>query len=86
MYKRQIGIYEAHMKIPKEINYKLLNSGDIVLGKVKNLNKKSKRIFLKWQETIQGAVIAFDPRSGAVRAMTGGTNFRRFKFNRAVQA
>tara|TARA_Y100000588_G_scaffold393385_1_gene509150 strand:+ start:692 stop:2881 length:2190 start_codon:yes stop_codon:yes gene_type:complete len=81
-----IGIYEAHMKIPKEINYKLLNSGDIVLGKVKNLNKKSKRIFLKWQETIQGAVIAFDPRSGAVRAMTGGTNFRRFKFNRAVQA
>ena len=81
-----IGIYEAHMKIPKKINYKLLNTGDIVLGKVKKMNKKSKRIFLKWEETIQGAVIAFDPRSGAVRAMTGGTNFRRFKFNRAVQA
>ena len=81
-----IGIYEAHMDIPKKINYKLLNAGDIVLGKVQKLNKKSKKVFLKWQETIQGAVIAFDPRSGAVRAMTGGTNFRRFKFNRAVQA
>ena len=44
-----IGIYEAHMKIPKKINYKLLNTGDIVLGKVKNMNKKSKRIFLKWE-------------------------------------
>ncbi len=81
-----LGIYEAHMDIPKKINYKLLNAGDIVLGKVQKLNKKSKKVFLKWQETIQGAVIAFDPRTGAVRAMTGGTNFRRFKFNRAVQA
>ena len=81
-----IGIYEAHMNIPEKINYKLLNTGDIILGKVKKLNKKSKKIFLKWEETIQGAVVAFDPRSGAVKAMSGGTNFRRFKFNRAVQA
>ena len=33
-----IGIYEAHMDIPKKINYKLLNAGDIVLGKVQKLS------------------------------------------------
>ncbi|MED5580128.1 MAG: PBP1A family penicillin-binding protein [Nitrospinota bacterium] len=81
-----IGNFEANMNIPTNINYKLLNVGDIVLGKVKKLNKNLKKIFLGWEESIQGAVIAFDPHTGAVKAMTGGTNFRRFKFNRVVQA
>lgn len=35
---------------------------------------------------LQGAFIAMDPRSGAVRAMVGGRDFDDSKFNRAVQA
>ena len=35
---------------------------------------------------LQGAFIALDPRSGAVRAMVGGRDFDDSKFNRAVQA
>ena len=35
---------------------------------------------------LQGAFIAIDPRSGAVRAMVGGRDFDDSKFNRAVQA
>ncbi len=35
---------------------------------------------------LQGAFVAIDPRSGAVRAMVGGRDFDDSKFNRAVQA
>ncbi len=35
---------------------------------------------------LQGAFIALDPRSGAVRALVGGRNFDDSKFNRATQA
>jgi penicillin-binding protein 1A len=35
---------------------------------------------------LQGAFVAMDPRSGAVRAMVGGRDFDDSKFNRAVQA
>ena len=35
---------------------------------------------------LQGAFIAMDPRTGAVRAMVGGRDFDDSKFNRAVQA
>lgn len=35
---------------------------------------------------LQGAFVALDPRSGAVRAMVGGRDFEDSKFNRAVQA
>ncbi|MES2523723.1 MAG: PBP1A family penicillin-binding protein [Gemmatimonadota bacterium] len=35
---------------------------------------------------LQGAFVAVDPRTGAVRAMVGGRDFSDSKFNRAVQA
>src|SRR3954471_7933828 len=35
---------------------------------------------------LQGAFLALDPRSGAVRAMVGGRDFDDSKFNRSVQA
>jgi len=35
---------------------------------------------------LQGAFVAMDPRTGAVRAMVGGRDFDDSKFNRAVQA
>lgn len=35
---------------------------------------------------LQGAFVALDPRTGAVRALVGGRNFDDSKFNRATQA
>jgi len=35
---------------------------------------------------LQGALIAVEPQTGAVRAMVGGRNFAESKFNRATQA
>ena len=81
-----IGDYEAEMPLPKHIDPKRLREGDLLLGRVVKVDRASKKLFLDWQETVQGAVIAFDPKTGALRALTGGTNFRRFPFNRATQA
>ncbi len=35
---------------------------------------------------LQGALVAIEPRTGAILAMVGGRNFRENEFNRAVQA
>jgi 1A family penicillin-binding protein len=35
---------------------------------------------------LQGSLVAIDPRTGFVRVMVGGRNFRESRFNRAVQA
>ncbi len=35
---------------------------------------------------VQGALVAIDPRTGAIKAMIGGYDFRKSQFNRAVQA
>jgi penicillin-binding protein 1A len=38
------------------------------------------------QKTVQGALIALDPKTGGIRAMVGGRDFRQSQFNRSVQA
>ena len=81
-----IGDYEAEMPLPGHIDPKRLREGDLLLGRVIKVDRAFKKLFLEWQETVQGAVIAFDSQTGALRALTGGTNFRRFPFNRATQA
>jgi len=35
---------------------------------------------------VQGALVSIDPRTGGVKAMIGGYDFRKSQFNRAVQA
>ncbi len=41
---------------------------------------------LKEKPLLQLAFIAIDPRTGAVRAMVGGRDFKKYQFNRATQA
>jgi len=40
----------------------------------------------KGSEYLQGALVAMDPRTGAVSAMVGGRDFSESRFNRATQA
>ncbi|MHB9156339.1 MAG: penicillin-binding protein 1A [Endomicrobiales bacterium] len=35
---------------------------------------------------VQGSLVALDPKTGGIRAMVGGRDFRKSQFNRAVQA
>ena len=81
-----IGDYEAEMLLPGDIDPKRLREGDLLLGRVIRVDRTLKKLSLEWQKTVQGAIVAFDSRTGGLRALTGGTNFRRFPFNRATQA
>ncbi len=81
-----IGNYETEMSLPERVKPNRLRAGDLLLGRAVKVDRGARKLFLEWQETVQGAVVAFDPRTGALRALVGGTNFRRFPFNRGTQA
>ncbi|GHT17364.1 penicillin-binding protein [Endomicrobiia bacterium] len=54
-----------------------------------NFDKNKLKVFEKSRSKpvkVQGALIAIDPKNGAIRAMVGGRNFRESQFNRAIQA
>jgi penicillin-binding protein 1A len=48
--------------------------------------RKEARLQLEQEPKVEGALLAEDVRSGAVRAMVGGYDFEKSKFNRATQA
>lgn len=64
--------------------------GDIVPVRIVKLEDASERrvaeVSLEQEPEAESAFLAMDTRSGAVRAMVGGFDFEKSKFNRAVQA
>ncbi len=66
----------------------ILAVGDLIRVKVRKLDPKSKAavLTLEQEPLVEGALIAVDPRTGGIRAMVGGFNFKRSEFNRAVSA
>ncbi len=54
------------------------------LGEVNG--RKEARLILEQEPKVEGALVAMDVKSGAIRAMVGGYDFERSKFNRATQA
>ena len=66
----------------------VLKTGDIV--DIKILEEKDKKGNLKFaleqEPVIQGALLCIEPATGFVRAMVGGYDFDKSKFNRAIQA
>ena len=66
---------------PKRVD-EVLKVGDIVrVARDADENWKLAQI-----PAVQGALIGLDPEDGAIRAMIGGFNFGRSKFNRATQS
>jgi len=49
-------------------------------------DKKPARVRLEPEPEVEGALLALDVRSGAVRALVGGYDFEKSKFDRATQA
>jgi len=47
---------------------------------------KTARVLLEQEPLVEGALVTLDVRTGAIRAMVGGYDFERSKFNRATQA
>lgn len=67
---------------------KSLSLGSVILVTVMtpDANKQGAVFALDQEPEAQAAVVAIDPRTGAVKAMVGGYDFRKSQFNRAVQA
>ena len=66
----------------------LFKPGDLVEVAVTKLDEATgvATITLDQTPTVEGAMVAIDNRTGQIKAMVGGWNFNRSKFNRAVQA
>ena len=47
---------------------------------------KEARVLLEQEPRVEGALVAMEVRTGAIKAMFGGYDFERSKFNRATQA
>jgi penicillin-binding protein 1A len=67
-----------------------LPKGAIVPVLVQSLKEEGDRkiavVQLEQDPKLEGALVAVEPRTGAVKAMVGGYDFDRSKFNRATQA
>ena len=64
----------------------LLAPGDVIEVGVKKLDKETVHLRLEQTPIVEGALVAVDPKTGAIRAMVGGYDFARSEYNRAVLA
>jgi penicillin-binding protein 1A len=64
----------------------LLTLGDVIEVAVKKIDKETVHLRLEQTPIVEGALLALDPKTGAIRAMVGGYDFVRSEYNRAVLA
>ena len=66
----------------------VLKPGNLAIFSIREIKRAEKTIqaTLDRIPEVQGAMMAIDNRSGAIKAMVGGFDFQRSKFNRATQA
>lgn len=88
----QVGEYGGRVPLEEFKRLGLANlvetikPGDQLLVRVLNRDGKRIEVTLAPEPEIEGAFLVLDPRQGAIKAMVGGYDFRRSKFNRAIQA
>ena len=66
----------------------LFKPGDLIEVAVTTLDEATGTATVTLDQTpfVEGAILAIENRTGQIKAMVGGWNFNRSKFNRAVQA
>jgi penicillin-binding protein 1A len=66
----------------------LVKAGDLIDVQVSEIDEARRRLVVTLEQAplVEGALLAIDNRTGQIRAMVGGYDFARSKFNRAVQA
>lgn len=67
---------------------RLFKAGDVALFRIVTADARSRRLELSLEQEpqVEGALLAVDNRSGEIKAMVGGYEFQKSKFNRATQA
>ena len=78
------GVAWTSRRSPSE----LLRAGDIAWFRQRQDPKKAEELFwmLEQEPEVEGAALVLESGTGALRAMVGGWDFHRSKFNRANQA
>ncbi|HSB68141.1 MAG TPA: PBP1A family penicillin-binding protein [Candidatus Methylomirabilis sp.] len=90
----QLGRYRGEVSLDSAKWAKLTNPSEVsregapILVRVLSVDERRKAVELALEQDpeIEGAFVALDPRDGGIRAMIGGYDFERSKFNRATQA
>jgi penicillin-binding protein 1A len=90
----QLGRYKGEVSLESMKWTKLagpaeaFREGGAILVQVQAVDERAKRVqlLLEQDPELEGALLALEPKSGAVKTMIGGYDFERSKFNRAVQA
>ncbi len=90
----QLGRYRGEISLESIQWTKIRNlaeafhEGDPILVQVLSVDERRKIMDLSLEQDpeLEGALVALDPRDGAIKTMIGGYDFERSKFNRAVQA
>ena len=85
-YEAKVGNYETRWtgKKPSQI----FKVGDLARFQILDINdeKKELKVSLEQEPMVDGALVSIEVGTGAIKAMAGGYDFNRSKFNRAVQA
>jgi penicillin-binding protein 1A len=71
---------------PAELEWAALKRGALKRGDIVRIFRNGEAWRLSQVPQVQGALVALDPRDGAVRALIGGYDFFEGKFNRVIQA
>ena len=66
--------------------FEVFTSGDVDLFQIKEIKGQALRVTLDQRPQVQGALVAIENSTGAIRALVGGYDFEESKFNRARQA
>lgn len=76
--------YKAVVKDPAEV----FSVSDVIkVERAGGIDKKGiLKLSLFQEPKVQGAILTIDPKNGFVKAMVGGFDFEKSRFNRAVQA
>jgi penicillin-binding protein 1A len=64
----------------------LFRPGDVDLFLIKDVGPRTLQVTLDQEPDVQGAIVAIDNATGAIKAMVGGLDYSKSKYNRAVQA
>jgi penicillin-binding protein 1A len=83
VYKGGLAVYTTlDLKIQEDAQRALTRG----LQDAENVSRRTRPGGIPVNQPIQGAMLVMDPKTGAIRAMIGGRDFRESVFNRAVQA
>ena len=82
----RVGLLNSYGKPEKGNRSLALGSVIEVMVVAPEINREGAQFALDQVPEVQAALIAIDPRTGGVKAMVGGYDFKKSQFNRAMQS